>query len=63
MKAKVKATYTTYAEIDVNAHDWDRAAVKAQERAGITPLDFLDTDDIKLTDLELVEIEEDYKRI
>lgn len=63
MKAKVKATYTTYAVIDVNAHDWDRAVVKAQERAGLTPLDFLDADDIKLTDLELVEIEEDYKRI
>ena len=52
-----------YAEIDVDAHDWDRAVVKVEERAGITPYDFLDTNDIKLTDHELVEIEEDYKRI
>ena len=63
MRVKVKATYTTYAEIDVDAHDWDRAVVKVEERAGITPYDFLDTNDVKLTDHELVEIEEDYKRI
>ena len=52
MRVKVKATYTTYAEIDVDAHDWDRAVVKVEERVGITPYDFLDTNDIKLTDHE-----------
>jgi len=63
MKLIVKATYTTYARIEVDAKDVDEANMELDKRAKHCPNDFMDAWKSELDDYELYEIVEGYKYV
>ncbi|MDT0707326.1 hypothetical protein RM577_03360 [Mammaliicoccus sciuri] len=63
MKIRVKAQYTTYAVVEIDARDWESAGNELEKLEKHFPYEFLDTNKITLEDTELIEIVEGYKYV
>lgn len=61
MKIQVKAKYIAIATVEVDAHDWDSAVNEIGKLENDYPTDFLDTRNIKLEEVEPINIVEGYR--
>ncbi|WP_239744952.1 hypothetical protein [Mammaliicoccus sp. O-M54] len=58
MKIQVKAKYIAIATVEVDAHDWDSAVNEVGKLEKDYPYEFLDTRNIKLEEVEPINIVE-----